>query len=756
VQARARLNPISKSCASGVGLGLIAAALQWAVQPLVGSHVPFIFYLPALAFTAASFGRIPALIVLLMGALNAALLAPPVGSMAMRNVEDLSGLVIYLTLGVLLVMYAGRWRLVTRRAALAETRLALAQDDTGVGVYELDFQAGTAYVSPGMSQLLGQPVSLEPIPLAEWLGALSPEQVADARSAMQERLSRGEYRYEREQRVERPNGEVVWLLNRVQLEATAAGVLTHARGASVDITARKKIDDLMQAAAKTEQRFSVALESSVVPFSILAPVRDEEGRIVDFQWTYLNPAATRAFGRDGVELVNRRVGDTLPRAWDAPGLFDRYVRIVETGEPNQFELCTSASNQGTRWYHVVASPLHASIAVWFANITDRKLHEESLEAAAQRKDEFLATLAHELRNPLAAIRQGVRIARAITAADAQKRWGHAVIERQVNHMSLLLDDLLDVARVGRGTLLLRKSQEALAELVDTAVETARPHIEAKRHHLTSELPSAPVLLEVDPLRIAQVIGNLLINAAKYTDPGGQIRVRVDVDAEGLVIRIKDNGIGLTQEQISQVFDMFAQIPGSLDKSQGGLGIGLALARGLVELHDGSISVSSAGAGKGAEFSVRLPKSCVVRVDEPPQASSNPSVPSPRDGSVARILIADDNRDGADSLAELLRIDGHDVYVAYEGRQALATFEQVLPDVALLDVGMPGLTGLDVVRSIRQHPAGARTVLIAVTGRGEEKDRHRALEAGFDHLVTKPTDPERIQALIELGRASRAS
>jgi signal transduction histidine kinase/CheY-like chemotaxis protein len=902
----------------GVGLGLAAALMQWLVYPVVGSHMPFAFFLPALAFSAASLGRIPAFAVLLIGALNAGLLAPPTGSFAVHNPQDVAGIVLYGILGTLLVFYAGHLRITTRRSALAEKHLALAQDRTGIGVFELDFQRGTAYVSPGLSQILGQRITSEPIPLQEWLSAIGAQHVEDATRAMQERLYRGEMRYEREQRIELASGRVVWLLNRVQMEATSDGVLAQARGASVDITERKRVaDDLMAAketlreevldlkhvhafsqrlvaagdnlattvqsllelllelyavrhglvslrepnsartsvlahagfsadeackvhesgiagattnasedylamltahralsqsggfldmqshplisgrgdvigavsvmfaephtrserrvrlcevcamttaaviegirsraaAAMTERRFSVALESSIVPFSIMAPVRDGDGRIVDFEWTYINAAAARTMGREAQELLGLKIGDMLPRAWEPSGQFDRYVGVVETGEPCQFEVCTQATNRGVRWYNVVASELQGSVAVWFANITDRKLYEEALEAAAKRKDEFLATLAHELRNPLGAIRQGVQISRAMASTEPQKRLGLAVIDRQVTQMSLLLDDLLDVARVGRGTLLLRKSKEVLAVLIDTAIETARPHIEAKHHHLVVDLPRR-IILDVDPLRMTQVIANLVVNAAKYTDAGGRIRVSADFDGGVLAIRVRDNGIGLTKEQIDQVFDMYAQIPAALEKSQGGLGIGLALARGLIELHDGSITANSAGPGQGAEFIVRLPRSCATVEDAPvaPHAATAQDLRS----QVATILIADDNRDAADSLAELLRLDGHQVHVAYDGDEALQAYAQVVPDVALLDMDMPGLSGAELARAIRQHPVGVPTLLIAVTGRGQAKDRELALRAGFDHHLTKPMDPERIQSLIEIGLGARSA
>jgi PAS domain S-box-containing protein len=881
----------------------IATLLQWLILPLLGGEPVFGFFLLPLIFTVMLFGRGPALLVLTVGVVDG-LWSPP-GTVAIHASQQLAAVFILAAGGSLLVAFGDRLRFTPARAALAEQRLALAQRNTGVGIFELDFDAHTAFVSLSLCQMLGRDYAPGKIDLGRWLGGLRADHVEESQRVMQEQIARGVFRYEREQRIVRPDGEIRWLLNRVELESTPAGKLRRARGVAVDITERKRMDELLQraqedlkqqlqdvgrlhtfsqnlvatgddlpaalqallnvaleihgahhgivslssaengscssvaqsgfadavidrqveesifdrhralaaakhlqglqsmpllsaqgdlmgvlsvmraeplegcerekrltevcaasaaaivererargAAIKNERRFSVALESSVVPFTILTPVRrDNHGPIVDFVWTYINPAAALALGREVADLIGRGIGTVLPRAWDAPGLFARYVEVLEGNEQCEFETQTDATNQGARWYNVLAAPLEGSVAVWFTNITARKKQEETLREADRRKDEFLATLAHELRNPLAPIRQGTRIAAATNATEAQRRWSHAIIERQVQHMSLLLDDLLDVSRIGRGTLLLRKSNELLSMVMDTALEAARPHLEAKRHRLQKSLPHAPVVLEIDPVRIAQVLGNLITNAAKYTDPEGQILVSARREGADFVIRVKDNGIGLTQEQQAQVFEMFSQVPAAMEQSQGGLGIGLALARGLVELHGGTIRASSAGLGQGTEIIMRLPGSCVVS----DQAGHPELLPAPRVAAQPdfkrRILIADDNVDAADSLAELLRLEGYEVHVAYDGAEALAIFARVAPDAALLDVGMPNMSGLEVVRAIRESAAGQRATLIAVTGWGQDRDRRLALAAGFDHHLTKPMMPEVICDLIRRGRMS---
>jgi PAS domain S-box-containing protein len=731
------------------GVAATAALSQWLIHPWVGMQIPFLFFLPALMYSALLLGRGPASTVLLLGGLNAALSSPPIGRLSIDHPQDIAAVVAYSVVGMVVIFWGDRMRTRSMQVRLAERRLAVAQEYTGIGVFELDFAAGTAYVSPSLCQILGQPVSEGPIGLDRWLNQLHAGHVEESRRAMQDRLAQGELRYEREQQIELSNGEVRWLLHRVRLEAGPDGRLLQARGATVDITARKELDAALQLTqarlAENEKRFSVALESSIVPFNILSPVRDDAGKIVDFQWTYLNAAAAAALGRTLDELRGARIGDVLPKVWETEGLFERYVGVVERGEQCEFEVRSVATGRGG-WFNVVASPLQGSAAVWFANITDRKLREQGLHDADRRKDEFLATLAHELRNPLAPIRQSVRIAKSATATEAQRQWSHDIIERQVQGMSLLLDDLLDLSRVGRGSLLLRKSEVDLATLVETAVETARPHFEAKRHRLEVALPDSVVSLQVDPLRIAQVLGNLLTNAAKYTEPGGRIRLSASLEADDLVVCVSDNGIGMTAAQTMQVFELFAQIPAAIEKSQGGLGIGLALVRGLVELHGGSVTASSPGPGRGTQMTVRLPGICPDR-SEFDQARLAKAVPARFSGSVRRILIADDNVDAADSLAELFRLDGHEVHVAYDGGQALELFSQADPDVALLDIGMPGLSGIEVARAIRSHNPGHRATLIAVTGWGQDADRRAALNSGFDHHLTKPVQPEQIEALI---------
>jgi PAS domain S-box-containing protein len=375
-------------------------------------------------------------------------------------------------------------------------------------------------------------------------------------------------------------------------------------------------------------------------------------------------------------------------------------------------------------------------------IASRERAEAALRETDRRKDEFLATLAHELRNPLAPIRQAAQISKAATATEAQKRWSHDVISRQVHHMSLLLDDLLDISRITRGTLELRTETTELAAVIDAAVETARPAIDAKRHVFSIDMPTQPVHFAADPLRLAQVLSNLLTNAAKYTDPEGRIWLSAQCTANTIDISVRDTGIGIPAEATARVFEMFSQVKAGKDRSEGGLGIGLALARGLIELHGGTLDARSAGSGHGSEFMVRLPRRSIgaLRREE--------SVAEPKMPFVSRrVLIADDNQDAAESLAMLLRMEGHEVDVVNDGRAALTAFSTFQPEVALLDIGMPEMSGYEVAREVRKGSLGRAVALIAVTGWGQDSDKAQALAAGFNHHFTKPVEPERLIDLL---------
>jgi PAS domain S-box-containing protein len=500
-----------------------------------------------------------------------------------------------------------------------------------------------------------------------------------------------------------------------------------------DITQEKMEHEALK---QTEQRLAMLIESIGDHFVSY----DREWR-----YTYVNDAAARTLGKSREELLGCCIWEIFP---DAVG--NQYYKELHQALAEQRRI-TSEHYYAPfdTWFENHIYPTPEGVTVFSSDITARKRVEQALkdsqaalQEADRRKNEFLATLAHELRNPLAPIRQATHVFRSPKATETQLRWSSEVIDRQVVNMARLLDDLLDVSRITHGTIELRKEYAALASIVDVAVETARPLIEARQHRLSVTLPAEPVYAQVDPLRIAQLLSNLLTNAAKYTPAGGNISLTARRDGDQLILRVADTGIGIAAEHVPKLFTLFSQVTPAPEPTEGGLGIGLAIVRGIAELHGGSVEAHSDGPGRGSEFTVRLPLIL----------SAASAAPVPRTSvEVAkkrwRILIADDNRDAADSLALCLSLDGHDVRAAYDGMAALNLASQFQPELALLDLGMPRMDGLAVARQLRAKSWGRSVRLVAVTGWGQGEDKRRALAAGFDDHLTKPIDVSDLQRFL---------
>jgi signal transduction histidine kinase len=378
-----------------------------------------------------------------------------------------------------------------------------------------------------------------------------------------------------------------------------------------------------------------------------------------------------------------------------------------------------------------------------AEIVERRAAEAELQEASQRKDEFLAMLSHELRNPLAPIRNALEIIRRIAPPDPKFSWASDVMDRQVHHLTRLVEELLDVARISQGKIQLNKEPVDLAAVIAQSVETAQPFIDARGHTLTVKVPDTPVWLQGDFARLAQVVSNLLHNAAKYSDDGGRILLELSVqDGEALIV-VRDNGIGIDEALLPRIFDLFAQGTRSLDRMQGGLGVGLTLARRLVELHGGRVEASSEGARKGAEFRVTIPCVSVVPRDEGGVSQGCATVAV----SGRRVLIVDDNQDAAESIAQYLQLEGHEVKSVSDGLLALACAPVFAPQIVVLDIGLPMMDGYEVARRLRRLPATEHALLVAMTGYGQKEDQLRAVEAGFDRHFVKPTDPRMLVQLI---------
>ncbi|HEY4308908.1 MAG TPA: response regulator [Pirellulales bacterium] len=374
-----------------------------------------------------------------------------------------------------------------------------------------------------------------------------------------------------------------------------------------------------------------------------------------------------------------------------------------------------------------------------------RLLNESREAD-RRKDEFLATLAHELRNPLAPIRSAIEIMRAQGLEDPNLEWAREVIDRQVSNMARLVDELLDVSRITTGKLVLRREPTELATVISRTVEATQPLIEEKLHRLEIDLPDPPIMLDADEIRLTQVFSNLLTNAAKYTDPGGDLRIRASIIGNEVMVDVEDSGVGIQKEMLTNVFRLFTQVDRSLNNAQGGLGVGLALVRRLVELHGGTVNAESAGLGRGSTFKVRLP------VSRTPDSNSEVQFARSRNSAVSveathRILVVDDNVDGAICLAMLLKCMGHEAVTAHTGPEGLALARSFRPEIIFLDIGLPGMNGYELSRAIRDEAEIAFAKLVALTGWGTDEDKRRATEAGFDFHVTKPVDAATLAQIL---------
>lgn len=400
--------------------------------------------------------------------------------------------------------------------------------------------------------------------------------------------------------------------------------------------------------------------------------------------------------------------------------------------------------------------------------TERRRAEDSLREADTRKDEFLATLAHELRNPLAPLRNGLQVIAKSRHDPESVAHAREMMERQLHHMVRLVDELLDVSRISRGTLNLRRERVELVSVIQTAVESSRPLIESAGHEFLISLPRETIYLDADVTRLSQVFTNLLGNAAKYTPPRGRIELTVRQRQDMVVATVKDNGIGIPPRMITKVFDMFRQVQGTTERPQSGLGIGLTITRRLVEMHGGTIEASSAGEGQGSTFTVRVPVAQnPPQYEEEPDASPRGAAPEispapphaePAPHSLAtgtrrklRVLAVDDNEDSALSMAMVLKIMGHDVRTAFDGVAALQVAEEFRPEVILMDIGMPKLNGYDTCHLLREQPWAADILMVALTGWGQEEDRRRSFEAGFNRHLVKPVEPDEVKKLLaELG------
>jgi PAS domain S-box-containing protein len=597
------------------------------------------------------------------------------------------------------------------------------------------------YISPAYERVWGrscQNLSEQPRSV---LDAVHPDDRERVQVAALEKHGRGESTDE-EYRVVRPDGSVRWVRDRAFPVRDAAGQVYRMVGIAEDITDRVRAEETSREANAILRSF---YDTAPMMMGVVEVCADGILHLSD------NAAMAKFFGRSP-EALRRQLASQLGMPAETIREWIRHYRESErTGVPVRFEY-THQTEGGARWLsatvycieRLAESRIRCSYVV--EDVTERKQAQEVLKEADRRKDEFLATLAHELRNPLAPIRNSIELLRLADGNADLIRQAQRIMERQLAQIVRLVDDLLDISRITRGKLPLRKKRIELAAAIQTAIEAARPAIAAQAHELSVTLPPDTIYLDGDPTRLAQVFSNLLNNAAKYTEKGGHIWLTTERQGNEVVVSVRDTGIGIATEHLPKLFAMFSQIAPALERSQGGLGVGLALVRGLVELHGGNVEAHSAGSGRGSEFTVRLP---VVETPgharQEPSADRGKSCPGPK----CRILVADDLRDSVDSLAMMLRVGGHDIQTAHDGLEAVQAAATFRPDVVVLDIGMPRMNGYEAARHIRQQPWGKQMLLIALTGWGQEEDKRRAFEAGFDNHLTKPVEAAALEKLLAL-------
>jgi PAS domain S-box-containing protein len=500
-----------------------------------------------------------------------------------------------------------------------------------------------------------------------------------------------------------------------------------------DITERKRAEEELR---QQREWFEVTLSS--IGDAVITT--DTEGKV-----TFLNPVAEMMTGWKTAEAS----GQPLEKVFDiinedtrkpAKNPVDKVLREgIVVGLANHTALIGKDGTE--RSIEDSAAPIRdasgaiSGAVMVFHDVTQRRRVEKALKEADQKKDHFLAILAHELRNPLVPIRNGLQILNLAGNDPTIAENARSIMEQALNQLVRLVDDLLDVSRITTGKLKLRKERVELAAVVQSAIETTRPLIDEQGHHLSVRLPSTPILLDADPTRLAQVFSNLLNNAAKYSDRHGDITLVAEPLQDEVIVRVTDRGIGISADHLPRIFHLFAQVETASDRSQGGLGIGLSLVKGLVEMHAGTIEARSEGSGRGSELVVRLPQ-----VKPEPLSESQAAEPDGEKASPTpkyRILVVDDNRLSAQSTAIALSLMGHDLATAFDGIEGIECARTFRPDVILMDIGLPDMNGHDTARRIRQQPGGKNIILIAVTGYGQEEDRRRSIEAGFDYHLVKP-------------------
>jgi PAS domain S-box-containing protein len=635
------------------------------------------------------------------------------------------------TSAVRLAQEANAARAAQEALLASEERLRLATDAAEIAFWDVNVVDGTLVWQPRLREMFGI-ASDAPLTLDDFDAGLHPEDrdaviaaFTAACDPQRRALFNVEYRT-----VGRDDGRVRWVAAKGRGLFDRSGVCVRANGTAIDISARKA----------TEQAMEVALEAS---------------RTGTFHWDiqenrlWWDAALDRLFGLRPEEVV-RSLDQfiALVHADDRAEVIRRCERCRDFGEDFQMEFRVVYPDGSLHWLYdrgrtfLDAAGRAKTMTGACVDITDLWQAREALRRSDRQKDDFLATLAHELRNPLAPLRTGLHVLRRDAAVSPATAKVHAIMERQLDHMVRLVDDLLDIARISQGKIALRQEQLALHTVLEQALDVCRPVMEAQGHVLVWEGVDPGLQVVGDATRLVQVLGNLLNNAAKYTPAGGRVTLRAAAQGDMLRIEVEDTGIGIPAAMLERVFDRFAQVQQHLERAQGGLGIGLSVVKSLVEMHGGRVAAESAGAGAGSRFLVWLPRAQAQQA-----ASVGSDGPAPLAFTRRKVLVVDDNRDAAATLAMVLEMGGHDVLLAHDGPAALEIAQLHEPSVVFLDIGMPGMNGFETASRLRQLPGGDRRTLVALTGWGSEGDRAKSLSAGFDVHLTKPVEIGAVESVL---------